>query len=389
MAGKVNMSQLRKAVSLRTGASEKEVSIFFSAFTDTIEEGLRKDGQVRLNGLGTFSLKAVAPRKSVNVATGEPIMLEGYNKVTFTPESSMKDIVNRPLAVEQAKDEAGRKTTKKKVKGEETPIDPLQRLGEQAEEIVGILAELNTMTSPLQEETEVVSKEESIEEPKDQLVADTEELNVAGTQESGVNEEVVPVPVQEKFEPQIVQPPFHPWRTAFITLGIFCVLLCGVYLFLRQQVVNWADSLLVKTENVTPAYEPKPVTLPQELPPMESRMTERNDTISISNSDEGDADSMVTEAAMSVATRTYDELLAIETVNEGSRLSWLAWRYYKRKDLWVFIYEANKDKLKNPNLLPAGEKIRIPKLPQDWIDGTNTEIEKLIPQLKEEFKKRA
>ena len=77
----------------------------------------KTDKQVKINGLGTFKVQAVAPRKSVDVNTGEEIIIEGYNKLVFAPEAGVKELVEK-----QPKE-----------------IDPLKKLGAQAEEIVEVV----------------------------------------------------------------------------------------------------------------------------------------------------------------------------------------------------------------------------------------------------------
>lgn len=79
---------------LDRGAAETFVNCFF----DSINDGLKYDRQVKVRGLGTFKVTAVAARKSVDVNTGEPIVIEGRDKINFTADTSMRDQVNRPFA---------------------------------------------------------------------------------------------------------------------------------------------------------------------------------------------------------------------------------------------------------------------------------------------------
>jgi nucleoid-associated protein YgaU len=69
--------------------------------------------------------------------------------------------------------------------------------------------------------------------------------------------------------------------------------------------------------------------------------------------------------------RTYKEKLATETFAEGSRLTLMALKYYGNKLFWVYIYEANKDKIANPDYILAGTRIMIPKLNPKLIDIHN------------------
>ena len=134
---KLTWVELRKAVAETANTSEQEAGQFLNALLDAILTGLKEDKQVKVKGVGTFALKAVAPRKSVNIATGETITIEGYNKLTFNAESVLKENVEKRL--EQPKTEAIMADLNN---------DPIKKLGEQADEIVDILAELGQAVYP-------------------------------------------------------------------------------------------------------------------------------------------------------------------------------------------------------------------------------------------------
>lgn len=76
----------------------KEAEKFVSAMFDVMNEGLKTDKLVKVKGLGTFKVQAVKPRESVNVNTGERVLIEGHDKVSFTPDVTMKELVNKPFA---------------------------------------------------------------------------------------------------------------------------------------------------------------------------------------------------------------------------------------------------------------------------------------------------
>ena len=124
---KLSWTELRRALASRAGVSEKEANAFLNAFNAQLVEALKADKQVKINGLGTFKLQAVAPRKSVNVKTGAEITIEGYNKIAFTPEAGVKELVESNQSSEVS---------------HSAEVDPLKKLGAQAEEIVDILGEL-------------------------------------------------------------------------------------------------------------------------------------------------------------------------------------------------------------------------------------------------------
>ena len=77
---------------------QRDADLFVSAFVETILEGLRNDRQVKIKGFGTFKVTAVRDRESVNVNTGERVLISGHDKISFTPDAVMRDIVNKPFA---------------------------------------------------------------------------------------------------------------------------------------------------------------------------------------------------------------------------------------------------------------------------------------------------
>lgn len=82
----------------RYGLKVSDAEEFASILVDVLNEGLRTDKQVKIKGLGTFKVTSVSARESVNVNTGERIVLDGHDKISFTPDATMRDIVNAPFA---------------------------------------------------------------------------------------------------------------------------------------------------------------------------------------------------------------------------------------------------------------------------------------------------
>lgn len=77
----------------------KKASVgFATAMFEVIQEGLDRDGIVKVKGLGTFKVIDVEDRESVNVNTGERVLISGHSKITFTPDTTMKELVNRPFS---------------------------------------------------------------------------------------------------------------------------------------------------------------------------------------------------------------------------------------------------------------------------------------------------
>lgn len=98
MDEKVTLQYLIELFSKENRIAKDWGDSFVKAFFDLIREGLEKDRIVKIKGLGTFKIIDIEPRESVNVNTGERFQIEGHSKVSFTPDASLKEIVNQPFA---------------------------------------------------------------------------------------------------------------------------------------------------------------------------------------------------------------------------------------------------------------------------------------------------
>lgn len=391
MADKLSSTDLRRAVMARTGASEKEVALFHNALKEQIIAALRQDNQVKINGLGTFRLQAISPRKSVNIATGESITIEGYNKLAFVPEVSVKELVgNNPLPQDTP---APQQPTPKKQPGNE--FDPLKKLGEQADEIVDILATLGqgpkaqsetnepvsttspdhpasvsaeqaptttTSTSPLKEEdaSETIAPKETT--PQEKTPVETIEIEPVVSTTSPKEEE------KKQQKPAKPKRKYHFLRDTLICVSCLLLVLVGGYIFLRETLSQWVDSLREQPDTEMVAVE--------NTTPIDTIETAKYTTLT-SEITEEDAESTSTPL-------TYTEFIATERVRNGSRLAQIARRHYgeDKMDLWVYIYDANRDIIDNPNAIKVGTELRVPHLTEEQMDLTNPDTQAQIAQLK-------
>lgn len=354
---KLTWTELRKAVAEYANTSEQEAGQFLNALLEGVVEGLKTDKQVKIKGLGSFSLKAVAPRKSVNIATGETFTIEGYNKLTFSAESMLKESVEKRL--EQPKTEAVMA---------EINNDPIKKLGEQATEIVDILAELGqAVNKPSLEEEEVLEVptvlkeeiEETTEEPAPEPIDEPIEEAVEEPEEQVVEEpaeEVVEEPIKEEPTQEPTCKPTckcHKWVCwligALLLLGIV-----GTGVYFRATLMQWWQCMQdcqPTTETVEEVLEVEELTLAEK-------------------------------------PREYVNFIGIEQVGKDSRLAWIAYKYYAQKDLWVFIYEANRDIIKHPSHVREGQVIRIPELSEEYRNLYNPELKQLVDSLAVEYLKK-
>ena len=404
MADKLSWSELRRALAQRANISEKDANAFLTAFNAQLLEALKTEKQVKINGLGTFKLQAVAPRKSVDVTTGNEITIEGYNKVSFVPEAGVKELVEKVEAGEAVE-----------------ALDPIQKLGAQADEIVDILGDLGELpkeekaeepveeAAPVEEpviaevpaeepkEEEPIEETAPVEEPKEEepIVAEPviaevpaeepkeEEPVAEEPKEEGQKEEEEPVvekPVveeqKEEEEPLIVSEKPAKKKNYFLRAllisFIILLILCVVgYFFLRKQVCEWFDILKEKVEKIELFNK---CSAPSE----EVKAAAAEDELVLEVPEEAAEQVVESEAPKAeVQKAKYEELLLTEEITEGSRLAWISRKYYGHPDYWPYLYDANRDRIDDPSNVPVGTQIRVPKLTKAQRDMTSSEYLRL------------
>ena len=383
MAEKLSWSELRRALASRAGVSEKEANAFLSAFNAQLVEVLKTDKQVKINGLGTFKLQAVAPRKSVNVTTGEEIIIDGYNKIVFAPEAGVKELVEKTSVVSSTEENVPADDAPQEA--ENAVVDPIKKLGEQAEEIVDILGELGQ--SP-KEEVPVVEEPEPVPEPEPEPVIVPEPAPVIP--------EPQPAPVVRTPEPVVEPDPkpeqpkkkkkSHFFRDTLICMVILIALALVGYFFFRDQIFGLIKEYVIPRVQAT-WFAPKaePVAVATDSVAQELALIPEGDIPQEQILDEFLAISEGEDEMQEAATQSineYNELIKIEPMHEASRLTWMAKRFYGDKRYWPYLYDANRDRIVNPSKIEVGTPIRVPKLTPLQLDTTNAETKKRLEALR-------
>lgn len=98
MEKKISLQDLAEALAVRKNISKRDADVFVRNFFDCVTQSVVDDKVLKVKGLGTFKLIEVAPRESVNVNTGERIVIPGHTKVSFAADASLRDQVNKPFA---------------------------------------------------------------------------------------------------------------------------------------------------------------------------------------------------------------------------------------------------------------------------------------------------
>lgn len=389
MNEKITLQDLVELLSEKNDMTKKNADAFLRCMFDLIEEALTNEKYVKIKGLGTFKLTEVDSRESMNVNTGERIEIQGHTKISFTPDTTMKELINKPFSHFETV------ILNDGVELEDTPFDIEPKVEEMADEMVEkIIEEPQVEVEPVVEVKVEVAEEPvvspvvdepiPVEEVSESVEEEPKEVEAAVVEEPEVPEPVVieekPVEVEEKVEPieeeiseevsipeekveekpEIVVPeaPRSENKTTFkVLIGIIVVLLLiilfGVYwIFFRQEKVdtNWEYTAPVKeTASVVQVEEQQAV---------------KENTLLVSE------DTMVVQPVQEEQTMVLPEDVVYEitgtittlTLEPGQTLVKLALKYYGSKNFWPYIVQHNPDVIKDADRVPKGATIKIPKL---------------------------
>lgn len=268
------MSELADRLAEKAGIEKRVAQTFLSAVIDTIRDGVNNDKIVKIKGLGTFKVIDVDARESVNVNTGERVVISSHQKLTFTPDASMKDLVNKPFSqfdtvvLNEGVDFDNMnlnssENIETEPSEEEKPItEEVQNDSDTTVELPEVIEE-----TPVQEEETPIL----VEEP----VQDVEEEEVVLVQEETPVQEEEEVPIQKDEAPTQEEDTTNQsyWWLWLIIFIIACVLsFAGGYL-LGSHKHRTSQENTMQTESLAPAPSTK-------VAPSELKDTLNKDTLS-------------------------------------------------------------------------------------------------------------
>ncbi|MCK8623474.1 HU family DNA-binding protein [Prevotella sp. E13-27] len=176
---KFGVQELATILVNKGGLSNDEAVSFVNAFFDLIQEGMNIDEIVKVKGLGTFKLVNVEARESVNVNTGERVLIDSHAKISFTPDTTMKDIVNKPFS-----------SFETVILNEGVTFDDMNP-------VVATESDIESEDAA-EYETEVYTEPEAPEAPVEEVETSTEEIVTSDTVDETAIEEPQQVEQQEE-----------------------------------------------------------------------------------------------------------------------------------------------------------------------------------------------
>lgn len=368
MNEKISFPDLVGLLSSKMNITKKEAETFLKEFFTVSTEVITSGEELRINGLGLFKPIWVEARGSINIQTGEPVEIPGHYKLSFIPDKVLREAVNAPFS-----------SFSVEVLNDHVPIEDMTAVPSQDIDENNDIC--NTENVELQDSKEIREKEEEDEpiEPAHEYIQEDKSADEESSESTVSSQEI------EKFQEEIIQPESETkveekeedcyedylrksasrksfWWGVLSAFGIIICLAGGIF-FMGND-----SPYVVKIGEYTLSLGKQSIdSRPMNNNPESVVLPENKDTLS-----EMGKDSVLKDSVISVSPLAAPEVKpVIETIRSGIFLTTLARKYFGHKAFWVYIYEENKDVIKNPNQVPIGTRLTIPSASKYDIDANN------------------
>lgn len=324
MNEKLNLTDLAGLLENRAGLSKSEAETFLRELFALISETLSETEQVKIKNFGTFKLTRVQARESIDVNTGEKFEIPSHLKLNFLPATELKELVNKPFSYFETT------LLNQGVSFADLNLsdDDEEEMDEETEETLD--TELVNNVPEITAEPLVIEQTEEIEAKE--MFSVKEEMPVTATQVSHVDNEagvVLRKPMYKRKKPDIFVP----------ILGAVAV--AAAVLFFFVQVGRKPEK-------------------------------EKNDPHQALTAKAQPVNTVLTDTKMNV-TKPVEEVEKV-VLPAGKTLRLLALDKFGSREFWVYIYYKNKDRIKNPNIVPIGTELVMPGADEFDIDRFNAEF---------------
>ena len=418
MNERLTIQDLTDLLAAKHSMAKKDAEAFVKEFFLLIEQALESENTVKIKGLGTFKLVDVDSRESVHVNTGERFQIKGHTKVSFSPDTSLRDTINKPFAHFETvvlNENTVLEDTPLEEPDEDEPVDEptivetvfAEEISEQQAEVEEqmIAENIDEKIEQLEEEeTPVVEEQPDFEENKPEELSGELPAEKATEEKSAVTAEMIieqellkanlkpvapigppPTEVVETAKPRFKKENTNKEKSPvpyLIAIIVLVLLLCGgVVLFIYYPDMFSSSP---GQNNVTDV----PVTTqPVQQGALLSDTIEHKDTVAaaiptvpnvaveqqpIAEKEEVKVPAKTenkvvqqqppTSAYLDSATYKITGTKTKYTIKEGETLTRVSLRFYGTKAMWPYIVKHNPDVIKNPNNVPYGTTVKIPEL---------------------------
>lgn len=388
MNEKITLQDIINLLCEKQGMTPKDAETFVRTMFDLIEEALTNEKYIKIKGLGTFKLTEVNSRESVHVNTGERIEIQGHSKVSFTPDTSMKELINKPFShfetvvlnegveledtvIEEEETPESTEVSETTIKVEETTIgQPIVEESVVEKPIVETPAieepiiqesmteepieENSIMDEPVME-APIVEETESEVPVEPTIVEETIATEALKSTESEESEKPITAEKEEVSTPMVPQGEEKKSSRILwaIIIALVLIILFGFYwLFMRPSTSTEIDLTV-------PAKEEAIASTPIE----EEKQPE--DTLEILSYVKLSAEELRNERVPSLADTLDYQIIGTKeeyTLQKGETIIRASVKFFGSKKYWPYIVKYNMDVLKDPDNIPAGAQVKIPIL---------------------------
>ena len=347
MDSKINLPQLAKALTLRKKMSQKDAEAFLREFFDAIIQNVTIDKIVKIKGLGTFKLIEVLDRESVNVNTGERFVIPGHTKLSFTPDTSLKDTVNKPFADFQTV-----------VINEGTSLEEMERVPQEEEEITihnssqsaggtqFTIQEDISSEEEMEENRVTKQKEEPEVEPEPEIVSESE---IEPEPKTGTEDrkEEIPAPAalvqQSQSESGQKKPRRNIAKICAYIIGIILLCLLSFYAGNKIKYERGTKSEVQEDRQKEQESETADSLRATTTPLPQNEQSEETEYAQVPNG----------EYKITGTRKTY-------VMKPGDYLTRIAVEEYGDKEFTQYIITHNS--FPDPDNVPVGSEIKLPEL---------------------------
>ncbi len=354
MNNRLTIQDLAGLLAEYTGKDKNSSEHFLREFIAVVSEGVYTDKLVKVKGLGTFKIIPVEKRESIHVNTGERFVIPGHYKFSFLPDKELRELVNKPFSFFETT-ELGENVDFTDM---DVVPDELEIKEAEDESVEEVMPEENHLS---EEEPVVSSEEDSVVPSKEELVVPSEEEPAGQPEDEGMDtlEPVVderpdgpePDSPSEEAEtgPDAGRKKPRTKRIVVVSVFVFLLLLFNIGLYLNRACFFEKEKETLKVDTVFPKGE----TVATEVVADTATVFAKEDSARIVSETTEEKPAVKSEAAS-------PEVIARVKIEPGSRLTLISLKYYGSKLFWVYLYEYNKNVIKDPNNVPIGTVIEVP-----------------------------
>lgn len=369
---KITLQQLAKVLAQKKHITQKEAEAFLRTFFDAILQNVADDKIVKIKGLGTFKLVEVLDRESVNINTGSRIVIPGHVKLSFTPDTSLKDLVNKPFADFQTVI-INEGTSLEEM--ERTPVEPSPDMTEEKEEAELPAEEEEKAELPAEEEAGHTIEEEK--ESEEEHAKENESESVCEVAKSSA--QVSPlVEVNETVQLRAMTTA-EKWA---LTLGVALLCIASYFVGYYRLFGSFGDatpaedawqnefasgdiadtmSVYEDTTQLLPADEDTVLSLPADEDTVQT-LPAQEEARSVAPASSYSPKTDVAPQTKLDPAKTYRITGTRKThiMKSGDYLTKIALQEYGHKDFARYIIHHNN--FRDPDNVPIGAEVKLPEL---------------------------